>query len=116
MTYIDGTDSIKNPQLDDDKLHLSDKSGNFSKNNYNIPENDNYLYAASASEMTGLSRTIAHNEYEAQNYEEVFPYLPPIHPTGDNIVPDTPVSGGIHAEYRRYVTPQSHNKDSHKEA
>ena len=38
---------------------------------------DNYLYAASANDMTGLAPTVAHNEYEAQSYEELFPYLPP---------------------------------------
>ena len=38
---------------------------------------DNYLYAASANDMTGLTPTVAHNEYEAQSYEELFPYLPP---------------------------------------
>lgn len=65
---------------------------------------DNYLYAASANDMTGLVPTVAHDEYEAQSYEEVFPYLPPIqNPTSEN----TPaVSDGIHAEYRTHVTKQ----------
>ena len=58
---------------------------------------DNYLYAASVTEMTGLSPTIAHNEHEAQNYEEVYPYLPPVSHAAE----------GIHAEYRTKVTPQS---------
>lgn len=44
---------------------------------------DNYLYAASASDMTGLAPTVAHNEYEAQSYEELFPYLPPVQPNPD---------------------------------
>ena len=109
MTYIDGSDLIKNPELNDDKLHLSDKPVNFSADKSNNIEDDNYLYAASATEMTGLARTIAHNEYEAQSYEEVFPYLPPIHPNGVITVPDTPVSEGIHAEYRREVTEQKAN-------
>lgn len=67
---------------------------------------DNYLYAASANDMTGLAPTVAHNEYEAQNYEEVYPYLPPVQPNpngGDVPAP----SEGIHAEYRRHVTKQN---------
>lgn len=67
---------------------------------------DNYLYAASANDMTGLAPTVAHNEYEAQSYEEIFPYLPPVPPNGVITVPDTPVSEGIHAEYRKHVTKQ----------
>ena len=66
---------------------------------------DNYLYAASATDMTGLAVTVAHNEYEAQSYEEVFPYLPPVQPNPDGgEVPA--VSDGIHAEYRRYEAKQ----------
>ena len=67
---------------------------------------DNYLYAASAKDMTGLTPTVAHNEYEAQSYEEIFPYLPPIQP---NLKDDTAasVAEGIHAEYRKHVTPQN---------
>ncbi len=79
----------------------------------NSIEDDNYLYAASATEMTGLAPTVAHNEYEAQSYEEVYPYLPPVPPIPPNSaipVPDTPISEGIHAEYRKHVTSQS-NKE-----
>lgn len=66
---------------------------------------DNYLYAASANDMTGLAPTVAHNEYEAQSYEEVFPYLPPVQPNPDG--GDVPsVAEGIHAEYRTKVTRQ----------
>jgi len=66
---------------------------------------DNYLYAASANDMTGLAPTVAHNEYEAQSYEEVFPYLPPVQPSTDGgDVP--PVADGIHAEYRTHVAKQ----------
>ena len=61
---------------------------------------DNYLYASSVTEMTGLTPSIAHNEHEAQNYEEVYPYLPPASHPAD----------GIRAEYRTEVTPQSHSK------
>ena len=71
---------------------------------------DNYLYSASANDMTGLAPTVAHNEYEAQSYEEVFPYLPPIQPTTkEGSVAD--VAEGIHAEYRTHVTRQNpHDK------
>ncbi|MBQ8519749.1 MAG: hypothetical protein IJ455_09145 [Agathobacter sp.] len=67
---------------------------------------DNYLYSASANDMTGLAPTVAHNEYEAQSYEEVFPYLPPVQPNPDGgEVPS--VAEGIHAEYRTSVTKQN---------
>ena len=72
---------------------------------------DNYLYAASANDMTGLTPTVAHNEYEAQSYEEVFPYLPPIqlNTQGDATVS---VADDIHAEYRTHVTRQ--NPEDHE--
>lgn len=44
-----------------------------------IAEGD-YLFAASANDMTGLTPTIAHDNYEADSYEELFPYLPPVAP------------------------------------
>ena len=56
----------------------------------------NYLYASSATDMTGLTPSIAHNEHEAQNYEELYPYLPPA----------TDPADGIRAEYRTEVTSQ----------
>ena len=77
-----------------------------------ITTDDNYLYAASANDMTGLAPTVAHNEEEAQSYEEVYPYLPPLRPIpGGGIVPDP--AEGIHAEYRTEVTPQ-HSEDKTK--
>lgn len=73
------------------------------------PLDDNYLYAASACDMTGLAPTPAHDEYEAQSYEEVFPYLPPVqpNPTGAGV---PPVAHGIHTEYRTHVTKQHPDK------
>lgn len=109
MTYMESSDLIKNPELDDDRLHLSDKPVN-SSNKYGIREDDNDLFAASASDMTGLAPTVAHNEYEAQSYEEVFPYLPPIPPNAAVTMPDTPIAEGIHSEYRKQVTSQSNSK------
>lgn len=81
------------------------------KNETNSVEDDNYLYAASATDMTGLAPTVAHNEYEAQSYEEVYPYLPPVPPTGVTL-PDISITEGLHAEYRKHVTKQSN--DDHK--
>ena len=76
------------------------------KPNSKNPMDDNFLSAASTTEMTGLVPSVAHDEYEAQSYEEVFPYLPPIPPNSAVTVPDTPVAEGIHAEYRTEVTKQ----------
>lgn len=70
---------------------------------------DNYLYATSATDMTGLAPTVAHNEYEAQCYEEVYPYLPPVQPNPNGGDVPTP-SEGIHAEYRTHVTKQHKEK------
>lgn len=73
-------------------------------------QDDNYLYSASANDMTGLAPTVAHNEYEAQSYEEVFPYLPPVQPNPNGgAVPSA--AEGIHAEYRTHVTKQKHDKN-----
>ena len=77
--------------------------------NKDIIGDDNYLYAASANDMTGLAPTVAHNEYEAQSYEELFPYLPPVQPNPQGgAVPS--VADGIHAEYRTEVTRQKSDK------
>ena len=83
---------------------------NFATEDSNL--DDNYLYAASATDMTGLAVTVAHNEYEAQSYEEVFPYLPPVQPNPDG--GDVPsVAEGIHAEYRTHVTRQYPSDTNH---
>ena len=37
---------------------------------------DDYLYAASATDMTGLIPNGGHSDYELENYDEIFPYLP----------------------------------------
>ena len=69
------------------------------------PVDENTLFAASATDMTGLAPTVAHDEYEAQSYEEVFPYLPPVQPNLNGV--DVPQAfDGIHAEYRTHVTKQ----------
>lgn len=68
-------------------------------------DGDNYMHSASANDMTGLAPTVAHNEYEAQSYEELYPYLPPTSPDSDGDVPAA--SEGIHTEYRTHVTDQN---------
>ena len=88
MTLYNPNNLIGNPKLDA-KIAETENAGSIT--------NDNYLYAASASEMTGLTPSIAHNEYEAQNYDDIFSYLPPASHPAD----------GIRAEYRTEVTSQS---------
>ena len=78
----------------------------------NNPIDDNYLYSASANDMTGLTPSVAHNEYEAQSYEEIYPYLPPLQQNSAVSTPDTPFSEGIQSNYRTKVTRQN---PSHKE-
>lgn len=72
-------------------------------------KDENYLYAASANDMTGLAPTVAHDEYEAQSYEELYSYLPPVSSDSDGDVPAA--SAGIHVEYRTEVTHQNRNNN-----
>lgn len=41
---------------------------------------DDYLFASSATDCTGLIPSVAHDEYEMENYENLYPYLPPVAP------------------------------------
>lgn len=61
---------------------------------------DNYFFAASYNDCTGLIPTVAHNEYEAGSYEDLAHYLPPVAPTTINGVPEEAFlkAEGIHAE------------------
>lgn len=61
---------------------------------------DDYLFAASYNDCTGLIPSVAHNETEADNYDEIAHYLPPIPPTGPIGAPEGPMNlaEGIHAE------------------
>ena len=68
----------------------------------NSETDDTYLFSASYQEATGLTPTIAHNEYEAASYEELYPYLP-------SAGLKTPAIDGIHAEMRKSVHPQKQN-------
>ena len=79
---------------------------------------EDYLYAASCRDSTGLTPTVAHNEYEAESYQELNHYLPPVIPTqGSKKLPQhntdkihLRASDGIHAEMRMKVKPQSEFK------
>jgi len=73
---------------------------------------DNYLFSSSTNDMTGLIPSVAHNEVEAQNYEEIFPYLPPNLPNPITGVPEPPLAECIHSEMRKGVTTQ--RKDTQK--
>ena len=47
---------------------------------------DDYLFASSATDCTGLIPSVAHDAYEAENYEEIYHYLPPVAPPlGDTL-------------------------------
>ncbi len=49
---------------------------NNNKKSKNPTMDDDYLFAASAQDCTGLIPTVTHNEEEMENYEELYPYLP----------------------------------------
>lgn len=88
--------------------------------NPNNPTMDeDYLYAASYHDCTGLAPTPAHNEFEAESYQELAHYLPPISPMHSSSAVDDPIppynhgrtSDDIHLETRKEVTEQpSQNK------
>ena len=44
---------------------------------------DDYLFSASCQDCTGLIPSVAHDEYEVENYQNLYPYLPPVYPTPD---------------------------------
>ena len=82
------------------------------KNNPTLDED--YLYTASFRDCTGLTPTPAHNEFEAESYQELAHYLPPIHSAQTNSSKDEPIppynhgrtSDDIHLETRKEVTDQ----------
>lgn len=113
MTVYNPNNLIGNPKLDA-KISETENAGAIT--------GDNYLYAASASDMTGLAPTVAHNEYEAQSYEEIYPYLPPtsLHgfTNGTDSFVEINAAEGIHAEYRTHVSeqPKELKKETEKSA
>jgi hypothetical protein len=46
---------------------------------------DDYLFASSATDCTGLIPSVTHDEYEAENYEEIYHYQPPVPPKLENL-------------------------------
>lgn len=49
---------------------------------------DDYLYAASATDMTGLIPNGGHDDYELENYDEIYPYIP----NSTQAIPDPPIA------------------------
>ena len=74
---------------------------------------DDYLFAASYNDVTGLIPTVAHNEYEAASYDQIAHYLPPIAPNPVNDLPGSSLSQaeGIHAEVNTLDKNTSSAKD-----
>ena len=75
------------------------------------PEKDeDYLYSGSNHDCTGLTPTPAHNEFEAESYQELYHYLPPVHPENSISVGDAPLppynhgrtTDDIHLETRHH--------------
>lgn len=89
---------MKSKNSSKDQLPSLDDKISFYENNPTM--DDDYLFAASTCDCTGLIPSVAHNEIEADNYDEIAHYLPPIPPTGLIGAPEGPMnlSEGIHAE------------------
>lgn len=73
-------------------------------------KDEDYLYSSSNHDCTGLTPTPAHDEFEAESYQELFHYLPPIHPTHSVAAVDDPIppynhgrtTDDIHLETRHH--------------
>ena len=71
---------------------------------------EDYLYSASNHDATGLTPTPAHNEFEAEAYQELFHYLPPVTPQNSVTTTDAPsppfnhgrTADDIHLETRHH--------------
>lgn len=83
-------------------------------NTDNPTMDEDYLYSASCRDCTGLTPTPAHDEFEAESYQELYHYLPPISPANSASGVDSPIppynhgrtTDDIHLEMRRKVTDQ----------
>ena len=84
--------------------------------NTNTSKNDeDYLYSASNHDCTGLTPTPAKNEFEAESYEQLFHYLPPVFPMTSVSAVDDPIppfnygtaSEDLQPKTRRNVTDQT---------
>ena len=79
-------------------------------NTTNPTMDEDYLYSASYQDTTGLTPTPAHDEFEAENYQELTHYLPPLHPQQGIPVTDYPIppynhgrtTDDIHLETRHH--------------
>ncbi len=100
-------DKIPNSKSTSQKEAIPSLKDKISFYESNPTMNDDYLFAASSCDCTGLTPTVAHNEAEAENYNEIAHYLPPIPPTGPIGAPEGPMNPpegpitpaeGIHAE------------------
>jgi len=72
---------------------------------------EDYLYSASYHDCTGLAPTPAHDEYEAESYQELAHYLPPIHPQQGIPATDNPIPPYNHGR----TTDDIHLVTRHKE-
>ena len=71
---------------------------------------EDYLYSASYQDATGLTPTPAHDEFEAESYQELYHYLPPLHPQQGIPATDNPIppynhgrtTDDIHLETRHH--------------
>ena len=98
MSIYNPNTLLSNPKLDA-KVTVQEE--------HDIVEDDDLLAStASASEMTGLAPTVTHDEYEAQSYEEIYPYLASIPQPPGVQTPDVTIGDDIHAEYSTEVTTQ----------
>jgi len=76
------------------------------------PEKDeDYLYSGSNHDCTGLTPTPAHNEFEAESYQELYHYLPPVHPENSISVGDAPLPPYNHGR----TTDDIHLETRHRE-
>ena len=86
-------------------------------NKKNISEDDT-LWAASTTEMTGLTPTPARNAFEAHSYEDIVPYLPSLCPSATYSFPDAPVGNANPATFRKVfstTTPNNSQKETKKD-
>ena len=96
------------------KKETTMKNNSNSLKSTNSEIDDTYLFSASCQDATGLTPTIAHNEYEAASYEELYPYLPSVMPATFSSTKKVPAVDGIHAEMRKEVSPQTHKAPEKK--
>lgn len=96
MTIYNPNNLIGNPKLDA-KISEAEETGFIS--------DEDYLYSASYQDCTGLTPTPAHNEFEAESYQELFHYLPPLPPNSSQNHGRT--TDDIHLETRHKVTEQT---------